>query len=374
MKNALSFPSDGGVIYIDSEYIEYGSHNKAIPTVLSNCVRGSGADSMPKTASGSLLAEALDATETAIDVDDGSDFAQGNVIQVKDERMFVTGISTNTLTVTRGYDSTTAVTHDDNTVVYIVGTTAAAHVSNKTAYYVSKAKALMYPSFSFTETNSELFTEGVIYYPETGLADNSIPSGYTKHKTFELLYAREISGEYHWRDLLFEGDEFISAGGTLLAEALDDSETGVTVDRADAFQAGNVIKIDNEEMLITNIGGGNVLTVVRDYNDTTAATHSDNATITIKKTSEFLKLSYDNGNNFISVKKWEIIQPPDSAGVGGYLGSATNEICRVQHQTSITAATNGYVLISDIPRVSTTLNTALTAGASSVVLKDIYSS
>jgi hypothetical protein len=70
------------------------------------------------------------------------------------------------------------------------------------------------------------------------------------------------------------------------------------------------------------------------------------------------------------VKKWEILQSPASSGLGGYLGSATNEICRVQHQTSITAATNGYVLISDIPRVSTTLNTALTVGASSVVLKD----
>ena len=368
LDNALTFPSDGGVIYIDSEYIEYGSHDKAIPTTLSNCVRGSGADSIPKTASGSLLAEALDDSETGIDVDDGSHFAQGNVIQVKDERMFVTGISTNTLTVTRAYDGTTAVAHDDNTVVYIVGTTAAAHLSNKTAYYVSKAKALMYPSFSFTEENNELFTEGVVYYPETGLSDDSIPAGHTKHKTFELLYAREISGEYHWRDLLFEGDEFISAGGTLLAEDLDSSETGVTVDRADAFQAGDVIKIDNEEMLITSVNAS--LTVVRNYNNTSAATHSDNATITIKKAPEFLKLSYDNGSNFISVKKWEIIQSPASSGLGGYLGSATNEICRVQHQTSITAATNGYVLISDIPRVSTTLNTDLTSSASSVVLKD----
>ena len=370
LANATTFPSDGGVIYVGDEYIEYGSHNSQVPTTLSNCVRGSGADSIPKTASGSLLAEALDDSETDIDVDDGTDFAQGNVIQVKDERMFVTGISSNTLTVTRAYDGTTAVTHDDNTVVYIVGTTAAAYTHGKTVYYVSKAKALMYPSFLFTEPKDELFTEAVVYYPETGLSDVSIPSGHTKHKTFDLLYAREISGEYHWRDLLFEGDEFISAGDTLLAEALDDSETDVTVDRADAFQVGDVIKIDNEEMLITNIGGGNVLTVVRDYNATTAASHSDNATITIKKAPEFLKLSYDNGNNFIGIKKWEIIQSPTSSGIGGYLGSATNEICRVQHQTSITAATNGYVLISDLPRVSTTLNTALTSSASSVVLKD----
>jgi len=70
--------------------------------------------------SGSRLAEALDISETGIDMDDGMDFAIGNVMRVNAEQMLITGISTNTLTVTRGYNGTTAATHADNTWVWIV--------------------------------------------------------------------------------------------------------------------------------------------------------------------------------------------------------------------------------------------------------------
>ena len=55
----------------------------------------------------SLLAEALDTSETAIDVDDGSEFKLLNVIEVGTEQMKITAISSNTLTVTRGFNSTT---------------------------------------------------------------------------------------------------------------------------------------------------------------------------------------------------------------------------------------------------------------------------
>ena len=65
----------------------------------------------------SLLAEALDTSETAIDVDDGSEFKLLNVIEVGTEQMKITAISSNTLTVTRGFNSTTAATHSDNAQV-----------------------------------------------------------------------------------------------------------------------------------------------------------------------------------------------------------------------------------------------------------------
>jgi len=54
------------------------------------------------------LAEALDASETGVDVADGSLFAVGDVITTGSEDMTVVSISTNTLTVTRGSNSTTA--------------------------------------------------------------------------------------------------------------------------------------------------------------------------------------------------------------------------------------------------------------------------
>ncbi len=67
-----------------------------------------------------LLNEALDNSETAIDVDDGSIFAIGNRVQVDNEQMDITNISTNTLTVSRAANSTTAVIHTDNTPIYLV--------------------------------------------------------------------------------------------------------------------------------------------------------------------------------------------------------------------------------------------------------------
>ena len=77
------------------------------------------------------LNEALDTTETGVDVDDGSKFANGDYILVDQEVMKVTGVSSNTLTVTRQLttnEGTTTVsagshdaaTHADNTVVTII--------------------------------------------------------------------------------------------------------------------------------------------------------------------------------------------------------------------------------------------------------------
>ena len=77
------------------------------------------------------LNEALDATETGVDVDDGSKFADGDDILVDQEIMKVTGVSSNTLTVTRDLttnEGTTTVsagshdgtTHADNATVTII--------------------------------------------------------------------------------------------------------------------------------------------------------------------------------------------------------------------------------------------------------------
>ena len=64
-------------------------------------------------------AEAVDVNETAIDVSDGSAFSQGDVIRIDSEKMIVTGISSNTLTVTRGFFGTTIATHNTSVDVYI---------------------------------------------------------------------------------------------------------------------------------------------------------------------------------------------------------------------------------------------------------------
>ncbi len=61
--------------------------------------------------SASLLNEALDTSETGVDVTAGTDFALGHTLLVDTEQLYVSGIATNTLTVVRGANGTTAATH-----------------------------------------------------------------------------------------------------------------------------------------------------------------------------------------------------------------------------------------------------------------------
>ena len=56
--------------------------------------------------------EAIDDSETGIDVDDGHFFKRGDLIRIDDEIMEITSISTDTLTVIRGTHGSTAAAHD----------------------------------------------------------------------------------------------------------------------------------------------------------------------------------------------------------------------------------------------------------------------
>ena len=63
------------------------------------------------------LAEALDASETGIDVTDASNLEVDDVITIDSEKMLITAISTNTLTVERDVLGTSAASHDNGTAV-----------------------------------------------------------------------------------------------------------------------------------------------------------------------------------------------------------------------------------------------------------------
>ena len=82
-------------------------------------------------ASQSAEGDEMDATETAFTIDDGSNVSAGDVLLVDAELMYVSavadddgddGYTPSTLTVTRGYGTSIAATHADNTLVWKVGT------------------------------------------------------------------------------------------------------------------------------------------------------------------------------------------------------------------------------------------------------------
>ena len=66
------------------------------------------------------LAEELDASETGVDVASATGISTSDVISVAGELMLVGGISSNTLTVTRGHGGTTAVVHSSGELVRLV--------------------------------------------------------------------------------------------------------------------------------------------------------------------------------------------------------------------------------------------------------------
>lgn len=73
----------------------------------------------------SLINGAITNVATTVIVDDGSRFLAGDVIAMEAERATVTSVSTDTLTIVRGQQGTTAVAHNDNVPIFVVGTAMA---------------------------------------------------------------------------------------------------------------------------------------------------------------------------------------------------------------------------------------------------------
>lgn len=70
------------------------------------------------TDSGATLTEVLNDTETGVDVSDGSKFASGDFIFIDNERMKVSSVSSNTLTVVRGINKTPSGDTNSGETVY----------------------------------------------------------------------------------------------------------------------------------------------------------------------------------------------------------------------------------------------------------------
>ena len=72
------------------------------------------------TTSSTTLAEALDSSETGVDVVSGSAHEVGQTIRIDSEDMLIDSISSNTLTVTRGINGTTAAAHNTGLAISIL--------------------------------------------------------------------------------------------------------------------------------------------------------------------------------------------------------------------------------------------------------------
>ena len=76
------------------------------------------ADSRSSKASFTAVNGGVNNSVSTIDLDSAAGISRGDVLRINNEAMLVTGISSNTVTVTRGYAGTTAAAQDDNSLVY----------------------------------------------------------------------------------------------------------------------------------------------------------------------------------------------------------------------------------------------------------------
>ena len=101
------------------------------------------------------------ATDTTLTVTDGSKFAVGQTILIESEQLYMTAISANDLTVTRGVNGSTAATHADSTDISIYkypGTVVEACLVQSSRLWKRKDSGFDFRLGSSQERSSDAFS------------------------------------------------------------------------------------------------------------------------------------------------------------------------------------------------------------------------
>ena len=110
--------------------------------------------------------EAVDASETAIDVVDGTVFTVGDGIQIDDEIMRFVSAAVNTITVVRGIQGTTAATHSTATDIFLIGPAVGeiARVTDVT-FSSTTSQLTISPAFSCSPVSGQAYERHRKAYP-----------------------------------------------------------------------------------------------------------------------------------------------------------------------------------------------------------------
>lgn len=135
-----------------------------------------------------FLAEALDDSEPGIDIttDKGEAFAAGDLILIDDEAMLISGVSNDTLTVTRGAAGTVAAAHSSGAEVIGFGTMLS-EGSIGDEQFTGRTK-----SYNYTKiwTSKVAMTRTAQRIPKYGM-----PGGELPRQTMKILFAEGINME-----------------------------------------------------------------------------------------------------------------------------------------------------------------------------------
>ena len=198
-----------------------------------------GASTSPLT---TTLAEELDNSETGVDVTSATGLATNDFIQVDDEYMKITGISTNTLTVTRGIGGTTAATHLNGVTVTLVHGNATASDDYATL-------------INGSDLASSTTASSVTVDTSAGFGD----SGYIKIEDEIIKYTSKADGTHinGLQRAQFGTTAATHADDKLIIEAT--TGWGIPVDSTVAGEQLRVWSVDNfGEDLIINVRDGDI--------------------------------------------------------------------------------------------------------------------
>ena len=253
----------------------------------------------------SKISEDLDTSETGIDVENGSLFVVGETITVDSEQMVVGSISSNTLTVVRGHNATAAVSHVNGTPIV---------------------------------TNSAAQLEVTRGYNNTGIVAHSSGVAMTGSRPANLSTVSIATKPNLFRDFRADDPKFFNEVwrytrdiSSTLSSALASSGSTIAVTDGAAFEQGDVLTIDSEDVSVAGFLSANVLVTVRGYNGTTSASHLSGAQISASLGNEtnhsipggtWLSLNTDGGNTVTgSPLMWSAV-----GGTAAWLSNNTEQI------------------------------------------------
>lgn len=237
------------------------------------------------TGTSTLLDGTIDAVVTTITVDSTAGFEDVGTITIEEENITYTGKTSTTFTgCTRGADSTVAASHTDNTAV-----------TRATKWY-----NITRSSGAYSATADEGWTSTIIggVLVMTNNIDEPQYWALTDGKPLSSQLMQDLS---NWPST------------TLLDGAIDAVVTTITVDSTDDFPSAGVMNIGSEKISYTGVTATTFTGCTRGALGTTAASHSDNASVTIETRCKSLRAFRSflialnvtkDGVNFPRVVKW----------------------------------------------------------------------
>ena len=237
------------------------------------------------TGSSTALNGAINSSVTTITVDSTVGFENVGTITIGTENITYTGKTSTQFTgCTRAADSTVAAAYDDN-----------ATVNRSTKWY------------NITRTSGGYSTDAGEGWTSTVIGGVLVMTNNVDNPQFWQLTDGIPLSSQKMQDLT----NWPSA--TILNGAINDSVTTITVDSTEDFPSAGKMTIGSEEITYTGVTSTTFTGCVRGANSTAAASHSDNASVTIttrcKMLSAFrsflisLNITKDNVN-FPRLVKW----------------------------------------------------------------------